>query len=158
MHFNKTFWPERTLPYYKFASFIFLPNLILKLNLILLRQVLCVSVGWFQTRRFNTFDLVNSFNPRLTKPFVKITTKALARIQPGINENAHCSCHKTDCPFYLRGAQIYLSFLFHCYTFIFFVSDDESGEKSVSVLLAGEESELTFIDFATADLSVSVPF
>ncbi|XP_015837636.1 uncharacterized protein LOC664242 isoform X2 [Tribolium castaneum] len=31
--------------------------------------------------------------------------------------------------------------------------DDESGEKSVSVLLAGEESELTFIDFATADLS-----
>lgn len=39
-------------------------------------------------------------------------------------------------------------------TFSFF-SDDESGEKSVSVLLAGEESELTFIDFATADLSVS---
>ena len=38
---------------------------------------------------------------------------------------------------------------------IFPVSDDESGEKSVSVLLAGEESELTFIDFATADLSVS---
>ncbi|KAF7271962.1 hypothetical protein GWI33_015216 [Rhynchophorus ferrugineus] len=34
--------------------------------------------------------------------------------------------------------------------------DDESGEKSVSVLLAGEESELTFIDFATADLSVSI--
>uniref|UniRef100_A0A6P7GKS1 Uncharacterized protein LOC114338005 n=1 Tax=Diabrotica virgifera virgifera TaxID=50390 RepID=A0A6P7GKS1_DIAVI len=34
--------------------------------------------------------------------------------------------------------------------------DDESGEKSVSVLLAGEESELCFIDFATADLSVSV--
>ncbi|KAK4884754.1 hypothetical protein RN001_001025 [Aquatica leii] len=31
--------------------------------------------------------------------------------------------------------------------------NDESGEKSVSVLLAGEESELTFIDFATADLS-----
>ncbi|CAH1111252.1 unnamed protein product, partial [Psylliodes chrysocephalus] len=31
--------------------------------------------------------------------------------------------------------------------------DDESGEKSVSVLLAGEESELCFIDFATADLS-----
>lgn len=36
------------------------------------------------------------------------------------------------------------------------VSDDESGEKSVSVLLAGEESELTFIDFATADMSVSI--
>ncbi|XP_023012297.2 uncharacterized protein [Leptinotarsa decemlineata] len=31
--------------------------------------------------------------------------------------------------------------------------DDDSGEKSVSVLLAGEESELCFIDFATADLS-----
>ncbi|XP_044744996.1 uncharacterized protein LOC123306880 isoform X2 [Coccinella septempunctata] len=31
--------------------------------------------------------------------------------------------------------------------------DDESGEKSVSVLLAGEESELTFIDFSTSDLS-----
>lgn len=39
---------------------------------------------------------------------------------------------------------------------ICFVTDDESGEKSVSVLLAGEESELCFIDFATADLSVSV--
>ncbi|XP_017769598.1 PREDICTED: uncharacterized protein LOC108557553 isoform X2 [Nicrophorus vespilloides] len=31
--------------------------------------------------------------------------------------------------------------------------DDESGEKSVSVLLAGEESELVFIDFTTAELS-----
>lgn len=27
-----------------------------------------------------------------------------------------------------------------------FVSDDDSGEKSVSVLLAGEESELVFLD------------
>nr|CAI5842735.1 unnamed protein product [Callosobruchus analis] len=31
--------------------------------------------------------------------------------------------------------------------------DDDSGEKSVSVLLAGEESELCFIDFSTSDLS-----
>lgn len=31
--------------------------------------------------------------------------------------------------------------------------DDDSGEKTVSVLLAGEESELVFIDFATADLT-----
>ncbi|CAH1991621.1 unnamed protein product [Acanthoscelides obtectus] len=31
--------------------------------------------------------------------------------------------------------------------------DDDSGEKSVSVLLAGEESELCFIDFASSDLS-----
>lgn len=36
-----------------------------------------------------------------------------------------------------------------------FVSDDESGEKAVSVLLAGEESELIFIDFSTSDISVS---
>lgn len=40
-------------------------------------------------------------------------------------------------------------------SFSTFFLDDESGEKSVSVLLAGEESELTFIDFATADMSVS---
>ncbi|XP_031640448.1 uncharacterized protein LOC116352191 isoform X2 [Contarinia nasturtii] len=31
--------------------------------------------------------------------------------------------------------------------------DDESGEKSVSVLLNGEESELTFIDHSTAEMS-----
>lgn len=36
-----------------------------------------------------------------------------------------------------------------------FVSDDESGEKSVSVLLAGEESELTFIDHPYSEISVS---
>lgn len=42
--------------------------------------------------------------------------------------------------------------------YILFVSDDESGEKSVSVLLAGEESELMFIDFPTADHSVSIFF
>lgn len=35
-------------------------------------------------------------------------------------------------------------------------ADDESGEKSVSVLLNGEESELTFIDHSTAEMSVSV--
>ncbi|KOC68030.1 GTP-binding protein RAD [Habropoda laboriosa] len=31
--------------------------------------------------------------------------------------------------------------------------DDESGEKTVSVLLAGEESELTFIDHSTAEMT-----
>ncbi|XP_026668378.1 uncharacterized protein LOC108623746 [Ceratina calcarata] len=31
--------------------------------------------------------------------------------------------------------------------------DDESGEKTVSVLLAGEESELTFIDLSSADMT-----
>ncbi|XP_017769600.1 PREDICTED: uncharacterized protein LOC108557553 isoform X4 [Nicrophorus vespilloides] len=36
---------------------------------------------------------------------------------------------------------------------IAYEGDDESGEKSVSVLLAGEESELVFIDFTTAELS-----
>lgn len=35
------------------------------------------------------------------------------------------------------------------------VSDDESGEKTVSVLLAGEESELTFIDHPCAEMAVS---
>lgn len=35
------------------------------------------------------------------------------------------------------------------------VSDDESGEKTVSVLLAGEESELTFIDHSCAEMTVS---
>lgn len=34
------------------------------------------------------------------------------------------------------------------------VSDDESGEKSVSVLLDGEESELAFIDQPASEMSV----
>lgn len=34
------------------------------------------------------------------------------------------------------------------------VSDDEFGEKSVSVLLDGEESELTFIDHPSSEMSV----
>lgn len=33
--------------------------------------------------------------------------------------------------------------------------DDDSGEKSVSVLLSGEESELTFIDHGFAEMTVS---
>lgn len=37
-------------------------------------------------------------------------------------------------------------------------ADDESGEKAVSVLLNGEESELIFIDHATNEISVSLPF
>lgn len=40
---------------------------------------------------------------------------------------------------------------FNCY-----FPDDESGEKSVSVLLNGEESELTFIDHSTTEMSVSM--
>lgn len=35
------------------------------------------------------------------------------------------------------------------------ILDDDSGEKSVSVLLSGEESELVFIDHSSADMSVS---
>nr|XP_022915122.1 uncharacterized protein LOC111425372 isoform X1 [Onthophagus taurus]XP_022915131.1 uncharacterized protein LOC111425372 isoform X1 [Onthophagus taurus] len=31
--------------------------------------------------------------------------------------------------------------------------DDDSGERSISVLLAGQESELMFVDYATADMS-----
>lgn len=34
--------------------------------------------------------------------------------------------------------------------------DDESGEKTVSVLLSGEESELIFIDHSTTEMSVSI--
>lgn len=49
-----------------------------------------------------------------------------------------------------------LTFLFCSSFFIAFFPDDESGEKSVSVLLNGEESELTFIDHSTAEISVSV--
>lgn len=36
-----------------------------------------------------------------------------------------------------------------------YITDDDSGEKSVSVLLNGEESELVFIDHSTAEMSVS---
>ena len=35
------------------------------------------------------------------------------------------------------------------------VSDDEFGEKSVSVLLDGEESEMIFIDHPSTEMSVS---
>ncbi|KMQ94413.1 gtp-binding protein rad [Lasius niger] len=34
--------------------------------------------------------------------------------------------------------------------------DDESGEKTVSVLLAGEESELTFIDHSCAEMTLII--
>lgn len=47
-------------------------------------------------------------------------------------------------------------FLYCIFYSIGIFADDESGEKSVSVLLNGEESELTFIDHATAEMSVSV--
>lgn len=36
------------------------------------------------------------------------------------------------------------------------VPDDEFGEKSVSVLLDGEESELIFIDHPSTEMSVSL--
>lgn len=35
--------------------------------------------------------------------------------------------------------------------------DDEFGEKSVSVLLDGEESEMVFIDHPSTEMSVSLP-
>lgn len=49
----------------------------------------------------------------------------------------------------------------YCRIYIFkkpnfwYFADDESGEKTVSVLLAGEESELTFIDHSCAEMTVS---
>lgn len=42
-----------------------------------------------------------------------------------------------------------LCFVFLCY------EDDEFGEKTVSVLLDGKESEMIFIDHASAEMSVS---
>lgn len=38
---------------------------------------------------------------------------------------------------------------------IFAFIDDESGEKAVSVLLSGEESELIFIDHGYTEMTVS---
>jgi hypothetical protein len=38
----------------------------------------------------------------------------------------------------------------------FFSADDEFGEKSVSVLLDGEESEIIFIDHPSSEMSVSL--
>jgi len=40
---------------------------------------------------------------------------------------------------------------------LFFSADDEFGEKTVSVLLDGEESEMIFIDHPSAEMSVSAP-
>jgi len=36
------------------------------------------------------------------------------------------------------------------------ITDDESGEKAVSVLLSGEESELIFIDHGYTEMTVSI--
>jgi Rad/Gem-related GTP binding protein 1 len=36
------------------------------------------------------------------------------------------------------------------------VTDDEFGEKAVCVLLDGEESELTFVDHPSSEMSVSI--
>lgn len=38
---------------------------------------------------------------------------------------------------------------------LWLIADDDSGEKSVSVLLSGEESEMTFIDHAFIEMTVS---
>ena len=38
---------------------------------------------------------------------------------------------------------------------LFLETDDEFGEKTVSVLLDGEESEMIFIDHASSEMSVS---
>lgn len=45
-----------------------------------------------------------------------------------------------------------MTFLFF-FVFILFI-DDDSGEKSINVLLGGDESELIFIDHAFADMTV----
>lgn len=39
---------------------------------------------------------------------------------------------------------------------LIYFADDDSGEKSVSVLLSGEESEMTFIDHAYTEMTVSL--
>jgi hypothetical protein len=39
--------------------------------------------------------------------------------------------------------------------FRFFFADDEFGEKTVSILLDGEESEMIFIDHPSVEMSVS---
>lgn len=36
--------------------------------------------------------------------------------------------------------------------------DDEFGEKTVSILLDGEESEMIFIDHPSAEMSVRIVF
>ncbi|XP_063986496.1 uncharacterized protein LOC135167327 isoform X3 [Diachasmimorpha longicaudata] len=52
-------------------------------------------------------------------------------------------------------SQFMTSEYLHAYdtSIVICVSDDESGEKTVSVLLANEESELTFIDHPSAELT-----
>lgn len=40
----------------------------------------------------------------------------------------------------------------------FFLSDDEFGEKTVSILLDGEESQMIFIDHPHIEMSVSANF
>lgn len=45
--------------------------------------------------------------------------------------------------------------LVHVWLFMLVISDDEFGEKTVSVLLDGEESEMVFIDHPSVEMSVS---
>lgn len=46
---------------------------------------------------------------------------------------------------------MFFFFVFHTPIFL----DDEFGEKTVSILLDGEESEMIFIDHPSAEMSVS---
>jgi len=52
-----------------------------------------------------------------------------------------------------RVHRVWLFILF--YFLLYFYKDDEFGEKTVSVLLDGKESEMIFIDHASAEMSVS---
>lgn len=46
-----------------------------------------------------------------------------------------------------------------CSSFLpFYFSDDEFGEKTVCVVLDGEESEVVFIDHPSSEMSVRIAF
>ena len=51
---------------------------------------------------------------------------------------------------------VFFLFFFCCLTFMH--ADDEFGEKTVSILLDGEESEIVFIDHPSSEMSVSFFF
>ena len=56
--------------------------------------------------------------------------------------------------FILIRVDLFLSFCVN--NFFFQISDDEFGERSVSVSLDGVESEIVFIDHTSGEMSVSV--
>lgn len=58
----------------------------------------------------------------------------------------------------MRYSKYIIYFQYLCDKLLITFADDEFGEKTVSILLDGEESEMVFIDHPSIEMSVSKLF